>query len=847
MQGWKQTFVSIAVGFSALLLVSCGGGGGGDGGGGAPPAAQPNTVSGSVQAPGGQITFNQPQGLLQQFAQFISPSAYASLSGLSPVPDGSPVYLARLNGTGTGSLRLASTTTTGGRYSFNLANLGLQFSNDLIISVVGPAGKEMRAFVGSSATVDVDPGSELAVRLVLEQITATTGATLNRFTSKEITDISAALRLFVTAGQFSGGVNLETTITTIRNAVIADADLIAFIAAAAADGQTTEGPGDVGNYFPFGQGSAWNFSGTTTSTVLPTTPFNYETTVSITGTKLLAGVTATIFSETNPNGSLAEEQYRTKDTSAIVNHGTNNANDFITQQLVPYQEAQFPLNVGESFQSVNKTGLDFPIDFDNDGKNEKFNATSQVTVVAFETVTVPAGTFQNAAKIETKSTLTVIQSSNGAAFPTTETQTAWFAPGVGPVKIVTSSDFSINSEELIAYVVNGQGKGNIPLAIATGVASANSDTTDPGPSGIASDGSHYFVVSCQDLGVTPGIIGVFLTGGVAGQPFPIAPRTCASNIGIRAAFDGTNYLVVFSKDGIIWGVRVSASGSILDGSGGFAISSGTPNTITNFDPTVAFDGTNYLVVWGKFIGDYNIYGAGVTPNGQVLGEFPIFTASGEQISPDLAFDGTNYLVVWSDTRTGSGPSTDTNVYGARVSPAGSVLDTSGIAIATAPGFQGGASVAFDGTNHFVVWSDVPQLGSSPPVSQIFGKRVKPDGSLLDGPSNSSGIPINVTSFGKSEPTVAFDGTNYLVAWIVGAFPNNPPAGVYGAKMSPSGQVIDGQPDTLGISLSGPPQNSDARFAYPIAYSNQSNTLLTWVNNRELAGTTKSVQGALLFP
>lgn len=73
----------------------------------------------------------------------------------------------------------------------------------------------------------------------------------------------------------------------------------------------------------------------------------------------------------------------------------------------------------------------------------------------------------------------------------------------------------------------------------------------------------------------------------------------------------------------------------------------------------------------------------MTPAGQVLGEFPIFSASGEQVEPVLAFDGTNYLVVWRDTRNGSGPAESTDVYGAGVSPVGRVLDSSGTAIATA--------------------------------------------------------------------------------------------------------------------------------------------------------------------
>ena len=75
-------------------ISACGGDGGGGGGEASP--TQGTTISGSVQAPSGQIAFNHSLRFLTQLVDLFHPSAYASITGTSPVPDGTLVQLARL-------------------------------------------------------------------------------------------------------------------------------------------------------------------------------------------------------------------------------------------------------------------------------------------------------------------------------------------------------------------------------------------------------------------------------------------------------------------------------------------------------------------------------------------------------------------------------------------------------------------------------------------------------------------------------------------------------------------------------------------------------------------------------
>ncbi|MBA7482179.1 hypothetical protein ES707_17661 [subsurface metagenome] len=132
---------------------------------------------------------------------------------------------------------------------------------------------------------------------------------------------------------------------------------------------------------------------------------------------------------------------------------------------------------------------------------------------------------------------------------------------------------------------------------------------------------------------------------------------------------------------------------------------------------------------------------------------PISTAPCEQLYPSVAFDSTNYFVVWLDYRCGY----QCDLYGARVSSSGLVLDTAGIMIDTSALSPGPPTVGFDGLNYLVVWSAYPDVG---PPRDLYGIRVSQSGEVLD----PTAFIITNAAGHQKRPTIDFDGTNYLVVW-----------------------------------------------------------------------------------
>ena len=280
------------------------------------------------------------------------------------------------------------------------------------------------------------------------------------------------------------------------------------------------------------------------------------------------------------------------------------------------------------------------------------------------------------------------------------------------------------------------------------------------------------------------------TGAVTGNRITISERRTGgymANIGV--AFDGRNYLVVWqdylsTRGESLLAARVAPDGTLLD-------TTAIPIADDAYDPVVAFDGANYMVAWWAYGLGRTVNVTRVTPSGAVLDPGGIVV--GRELyavpTPAIGFNGTNYLVAWPGLER---PVGNHYLKAARVSPAGGVLDPTGIEIMRHGAEFLTPAVTSDGNNFLVVWQH-----PGPPCCWIYGVRLSPGGSVLD----PSGIIITSESWDASDPAVAFNGSNYLVAWTDNRALESD---IYGARVRRDGVVLDQRGILLSTTAARPP-------------------------------------------
>jgi hypothetical protein len=251
---------------------------------------------------------------------------------------------------------------------------------------------------------------------------------------------------------------------------------------------------------------------------------------------------------------------------------------------------------------------------------------------------------------------------------------------------------------------------------------------------------------------------------------------------VSATSNGSDYVVAWNDADYTktWAARVSASGTLLD-SPAIALPNGAAD---EGYVAVTGNGSSYFAVWGDTRNDSNDTESDIY--GQALSSTLASAATGSLISRSassqyyqaLAFNGTSYLAAWLDDRE-SAP----GLYGSRVAPDGTVLDTDAIAINTVSGGKFTVAATSTGSGYFLVWEDQRNgLGDG----DVMAARLDDDGNVLD----PTGKVISATATTAEEvPSVATNGTSYLVVWEDSRNYATTGRDIYAARVDDSGNLI----------------------------------------------------------
>ena len=215
-----------------------------------------------------------------------------------------------------------------------------------------------------------------------------------------------------------------------------------------------------------------------------------------------------------------------------------------------------------------------------------------------------------------------------------------------------------------------------------------------------------------------------------------------------------------------------------------------------YEPAVAFGSDVFLVAWKSghladgdlrkglnYIGD--IVACRVDRTGKVLDAEPlsICSAADLQERPRIAFGDGLFLVVWHDIRNEK----DWDIYAARVTAEGKVLDPDGILVSGGAHNQAVPDVTWDGNNFQVVWQDF-RGGNR---YEVYGARVSADGKVLE-PDGRLFVTEKLP-YSRINPVVAsLGGGKSLLFWLGGGRkPGGRNGVVAGAHLVQDGRVSDG--------------------------------------------------------
>ena len=188
-------------------------------------------------------------------------------------------------------------------------------------------------------------------------------------------------------------------------------------------------------------------------------------------------------------------------------------------------------------------------------------------------------------------------------------------------------------------------------------------------------------------------------------------------------------------------------------------------------------------------------------------------SSARQKYPAAASDGENLLVAWEEfDQTKGMPSIKVNL----VLPDEGPISPTALELFKFPSPQLSPAVEFDGANFLVVWSENGAI-----VGQFINRQREMVGERI------------IIAFGGVSPRLIFNGSYYLVSWLI-------QGGIAAARVTPAGIVLD--PEAIVIDQSG-------GFRYPPALAwNGERFMFFWSESRRcIRCSAHAVSGAVYDP
>ena len=334
---------------------------------------------------------------------------------------------------------------------------------------------------------------------------------------------------------------------------------------------------------------------------------------------------------------------------------------------------------------------------------------------------------------------------------------------------------------------------------------------------VASDGTDWVVVSeTSDSNSSLKALRITAGGAVEQPPKLLMPSTFYLRFHLRLAYANGVFLFAWTdNDTTTLALRFDSALNVLD-AGPITLLTGSPVE------SLASNDDQFYIVWHKTQPDYSVVvtGSRVGTDGQKLEPDGVNISGNTQPQPGataLAWDGTSWRVTWGD---------NTGVRIARVSAGGQVLDPGGVAL-TGPSAGPIAGTPSGGVQ--IVWgsyisaeSDVytanvsagSSAGPTRGLSAGGPMQIRPDLAVgVDGymavyrsdisaarrimaqPLDANGEPIGAgpiqldlgdNLYGPGIPSVAWNGSLYLVAW-------NNSSGIVALRVLQDGTPVDPAP------------------------------------------------------